>query len=80
MNEILLGPCDACLMANFSVPTLWCWSDDRHGLFRLLTGGGQVKKGQISKMIFKGHLFDAAHHGDPMLPLVLFYVVNNGTK
>ena len=42
MNPILIGPRDACFMANFSFPTQWHWSNDYQRRFRLLSGEGQV--------------------------------------
>ena len=36
MKPILIGPCDACFMVNFSFPTQWnwleCWTTIRDGL------------------------------------------------
>ena len=73
MNQILIRPCDACFMANFSFPAQWCWLDDYQRRLRILSGKSQVKvrlrsgqrRSNFKVNIFckKGYLFDAAYHG-----------------
>ena len=90
MNPFLIGPCDACFMVNFPFPTQWNWLDDHQRGFRLLSGQGQVKirlrsglKRSTFKLIFlhiKGIYSMQLITGNPMVVLVVLYVINNGKK
>ena len=90
MDQIFIGPCDACFMTNFPFQTQWCWLDDHQRRLRLLSGEGKVKvrlrsgqKGQILKLIVlhkMGIYSMQLITGNPMMVLVVLYVVNNGTQ
>ena len=88
MKPILIGSCDACFMANFSFPTQWNWLDDDRRRLRLLSGEAQVnirlRSGQ-KRSIFQIDIFHIKCvysmqliTRNPMVVLVLLYVVNNG--
>ena len=72
MKPILIGPCDACFMVNFSFPTQWNWLDGHQRRLRLLSGEAQVKirlrSGQrrsnfyVGIFAYKRYLFDATYH------------------
>ena len=89
MKPILLGPCDACLISNFSLSTQWCWLDNHRRRFRLLSGEGQVKvrsrtgkKRQVLKLIFlheKGIYYSMQLiTRNLIVVLVVLYMVGNG--